>query len=190
MNLLFEFFPLILFLAGYLYKDIYFALIVLMIGMPIGLLVKYLRTKSWDKMYLWSTVLLLIVGGLTLYFRNPLFLYWKPTIFYWIASVAFLASQFLGDRPLAQRFFGLLDGMNLDKIMAPQWSRLNLIWVLFFIGMGSLNLYVAYNFEEPTWVKFKVFGLMGLSFVFILGQTLWIANIIGEDGFEDKQEQD
>ena len=71
--------------------------------------------------------------------------------------------------------------------MAPtQWRRLNLIWVLFFGLSGFLNIYVAYNFSEKTWATFKVFGLMGLMFVFILGQTLWIANIIGFE--EDEAE--
>ena len=93
MTLIIEFLPLMLFLGAFLYKDIYFALVVLMIAMPIGLIVKFVRTKKFDKMYFWSTILLLIGGGLTLYFRNPLFLYWKPTVFYWVVAIAFLGSQ-------------------------------------------------------------------------------------------------
>ena len=54
MNLLFEFLPLILFLGAFFYKGIYFALVVLMIAMPIGLFVKYARTQVLDKMYLSS----------------------------------------------------------------------------------------------------------------------------------------
>ena len=46
---------------------------------------------------------------------------------------------------------------------------------------GILNIYVAYNYSEKTWGTFKVFGLMTITFVFMLVQTLWIANIIGED---------
>ena len=190
MNLLFEFLPLIVFLGAYLYKDIYFALVVLMIAMPIGLLAKYIRTRSLDRMYLWSTVFLLVAGGFTLYFRNPLFLYWKATVFYWVVAIAFLGSQFFGKITLAQRFFGLLDGFALDKISPSQWTRLNAIWVLFCVGVGALNIYVAYNFEEATWVKFKVFGLMGITFVFLLGQTIWIANVIGLDEFSQDQEKD
>lgn len=189
MNLLFEFLPLFLFLGAFLYKGIYFALVVLMIAMPIGLLVKYIRTKTLDKMYLWSTVFLLIAGGLTLYFRNPLFLYWKPTAFYWVVAVAFLGSQFFGEVPLVQRFFGLVDGLSLEQISASQWKKLNVVWVLFFIVAGILNIYVAYNFEQATWVKFKVFGLMALTFVFMLGQTLWIANLIGDDDADEQEEQ-
>lgn len=188
MNVLFEFLPLILFLGAFVYKDIYFALIVLMIAMPVGLLVKYLRTNEFDKMYFWSTVFLLIAGTLTLYFRNPLFLYWKPTAFYWVVAVAFLGSFWVGDKPLVQRFFGMVEGIPVDKISSTQWKRLNLAWVLFFIAAGLLNIYVAYNFSEATWVKFKVFGLMALTFVFMLAQTLWIANIIGDDSSTEELE--
>lgn len=188
MNLLFEFLPLILFLGAFFYKGIYFALIVLMVAMPIGLLVKYMRTQTFDKMYFWSTVFLLVAGALTLYFRNPLFLYWKPTVFYWVVAVAFLGSFWLGKEPLVQRFFGLVDGLPTQKITSTQWDRLNLVWVLFFVAAGILNLWVAYNFSQETWVKFKVFGLMALTFAFMLVQTFWIASLIGDDSSNDAEQ--
>jgi intracellular septation protein len=179
--MLFEFFPLLLFLGTLLLKDIYAAVVVLMITMPIGLLIKRIRTGSLDKMYMWSTVFALFFGGLTLYFRNPYFTYWKPTAFYWAVGVAFLASSWVGEKPLAQRFFGLVEGLNLEKITKVQWTRLNYIWVLFFAVAGVLNIYVAYNYSEKTWGTFKVFGLMALTFVFMVAQTLWIAGIIGDE---------
>ena len=181
MNMLFEFFPLLLFLATLILKDIYAAVIVLMITMPIGLLIKRIRTGSLDKMYMWSTLFALFFGALTLYFRNPYFTYWKPTAFYWVVGLAFFVSTWAGEKTLAQRFFGLVEGLDLEKIAPSQWRNLNLVWVLFFAIAGVLNIYVAYNYSEKTWATFKVFGLMGLSFVFILGQTLWIAKIIGFD---------
>jgi len=185
MNLVFEFFPLALFFGAFLFKDIYFALIVLMVAMPIGVLVKYLRTKELDKIYFWSTIFLLIAGSMTLYFRNPMFLYWKPTVFYWVIAIAFLGSQFIGDKPLVKRFFGVVEGMQLDGLSASDWRKLNFVWVLFFVGAGLLNIYVAYNFSEDFWVKFKVFGLMALTFVFMLIQSIWLAKKLG---FEDDNE--
>ncbi|MEJ2276103.1 MAG: septation protein IspZ [Woeseiaceae bacterium] len=176
MSMLFEFFPLLLFLGTLFLKEV-----VLMITMPIGLAIKSIRSGSVDKMYLWSTVFALAFGALTLYFRNPYFTYWKPTAFYWVVAVAFLASTWVGDKPLAQRFFGLVEGLNLEKVSASQWTRLNFVWVLFFAFAGFLNIYVAYNYSEKTWGTFKVFGLMALTFVFMLAQTLWIARIIGND---------
>ncbi len=187
MNLLFEFLPLILFLGAFAYKGIYFALVVLMIAMPIGLIVKYLRTRIFDKMYFWSTVFLLIAGALTLYFRNPYFLFWKPTVFYWVVAVVFFGSFWIGEQPMVQRFFGLVEGMPLERITRTQWNKLNVIWVLFFILAGTLNIYVAYNYSEATWVKFKVFGLMALTFVFMLAQTLWIAQKLGDNYVPEKE---
>ncbi len=184
MNMIFEFFPLLLFLGTLLLKDIYAAVVVLMITMPIGLAIKSFRSGSVDKMYLWSTVFALAFGGLTLYFRNPYFTYWKPTAFYWAVGFAFLLSTWVGEKPLAQRFFGLVEGMNLEKITPPQWKKLNLVWVLFFIVAGLLNIYVAYNYSENTWATFKVFGLMAFTFVFIAAQTFWIAGIIGDEDTE------
>ena len=188
MNMLFEFFPLLLFLGTLLMKDIYAAVVVLMVAMPIGLTIKSLRTGSVDRMYLWSTIFALVFGGLTLYFRNPYFTYWKPTAFYWVVAIAFLGSTWIGEKPLAQRFFGLVEGLNLEKISAQQWNRLNFIWVAFFVFAGLLNIYVAYNYSEKTWGTFKVFGLMAITFVFMLAQTLWIANIIGDDEEQESAE--
>jgi len=181
MALLIEFLPLGLFLGAFLYKDIYFALIVLMIAMPVALTVKFVRTRKLDKMYFWSTILLLVIGGPTLYFRNPLLLYWKPTLFYWTVALVFVGSQYFGKSPIAQKLYGLVEELNTEKVTATQWSRLNQSWVAFFIAAGILNIYVAYNFEQATWVNFKVFGLTALTFVFLLVQSFWIATIIGDD---------
>lgn len=181
MNMLFEFFPLLLFLGTLFLKDIYAAVIVLMVTMPIGLAVKAVRTGSLDRMYLWSTVFALAFGGLTLYFRNPYFTYWKPTAFYWAVGIAFLISTWVGEIPLAKRFFGLVEGLNLEKVSASQWTKLNFVWVAFFAIAGVLNIYVAYHYSERTWATFKVFGLMIFTFIFMVAQTFWIANIIGED---------
>lgn len=185
--MLFEFFPLLLFLGALFLKDIYVAVAVLMIAMPIGLAAKTIRTGSLDKMYFWSTIFALALGGLTLYFRNPYFTYWKPTAFYWVVGAAFLISTWVGDKPLAQRVFGLVEGINLEKITAPQWRTLNFIWVAFFVVAGLLNIYVAYNFSETTWATFKVFGLMAFSFVFMVAQTMWIAHLIGDEDEEAQQ---
>jgi intracellular septation protein len=181
MNLLIDFFPLAFFLTGYAYGGIYFALVLLMIAMPIAVLIKYLRTRKLDKMYFWSTILLLLAGSMTLYFRNPLFLYWKPTVFYWVAASAFLVSGFVGEKPLAKRFFGIVDGFDLEEVPPGQWRALNYVWVLFFVAVGLLNIYVAYNYEQATWVKFKVFGLTALTFVFLIGQSFWIVRFMKEE---------
>jgi intracellular septation protein len=169
MQLLADFLPLLFFFAAYLYADLYFAVAVLMVVMPIGLILKTYLTKKLDKMYLGSTIFLLVLGSATLLFRNPLFLYWKPTAFYWVISVVFLASQWIGDRTIVERLFSQVADLGREH-----WVRLNLMWVAFFVFAGGLNLYVAYSFSEAVWVKFKVFGLLALTFVFVIIQAVWM----------------
>ena len=186
MQLLVDFIPLLLFLGTYLRTDsIFDALLVLMIAMPAAFLIKWRLTRKIDKMLLGSTVLLLVFGSATLLFRNPLFLYWKPTAFYWLAAAVFLGSQYVGDKTIVERIFASVGEMATDH-----WGRLNVAWVVFFVLSGILNLYVAFNYSEKFWVKFKVFGLMALTFVFMIGQTFWIASLIGDDVMTDKAEQD
>ncbi|HSD68115.1 MAG TPA: inner membrane-spanning protein YciB [Woeseiaceae bacterium] len=173
-----DFLPLLLFLVAYFYKDIYLAVIVLMIAMPVGLLIKYLVSRKIDRIYLWSTIFLLVLGGATVFLRNPAFLYWKPTAFYWALAVAFFASQWIGEKPLVQKFFGLVGELKTDQVSPTQWRKLNLVWVVFFLSLGLLNIYVAYNFAEADWVRFKVFGLLGLTLIFMTAQTFWIVSKI------------
>ena len=189
MGALYEFLPLILFLIALIVKDIYFAVVVLMIGMPIGLAIKSLRTRKLDRMYFWSTVLALIFGAATLYFRNPKFLFWKPTVFYWALASACVISQWVGDKPIVQRFFGMVAEINTDKMTSTQWLKLNLAWALFFTAIGFVNLYVAYNYSIEFWGTFKVFGLFGLSFVFIIAQSVWIVAKLGDDAIQVQEEE-
>lgn len=181
MQILFEFLPLILFLGAYLIKDIYFAMIVLMVAMPIGLAVKYAQTRKLDKMYFWSTVLLLVFGALALFFRDAAFFYWKPTVFYWAAAFGFLASQLFTDKTLVQRFFDLAGEMPTEQLSPRQWNALNMVWVAFFAFLGGLNIYVAFSFSEAIWVNFKVFGLLGLTVVFLVAQGIWIMSKLQDD---------
>jgi len=169
MQLLIDYIPIVIFIAAYFYKDIFFATGILMIVMPIGLLAQWLMTKKLNKIYAASTVLVLVLGGATVIFRNPTFLYWKPTVLNWAAAVAFLGSQWIGEKTFAQRMLG-----SAAELAAGQWRRLNQIWVAFFIFVGGVNLYVAYNFSEAFWVKFKLFGMLGITLVFVVIQSIWL----------------
>ncbi len=172
---------MILFLGAYLLKDIYFAMIVLMIAMPIGLAVKYVQTRKLDKMYFWSTILLLVFGALALLFREAAFFYWKPTVFYWAAAAGFVASQLFTKKTLVQRFFEFAGEMPTSQLTARQWNTLNMVWAGFFVFLGGLNIFVAFSFSEPVWVNFKVFGLLGLTLVFLVVQGLWIMSKMQDD---------
>lgn len=172
MQLLLDYVPIIAFIAAYFYRDIYFATVVLMVVMPIVLLAQWLLTKKVNRIYAASTALVVVLGGFTLFFRNPTFIYWKPTVLNWAIAVVFLGSQWIGEKTIVQRMLG-----NAATLMPRQWTRLNQIWVAFFIFAGAINIYVAYNFPEAFWVKFKLFGMLGITLVFVIIQSIWLMKI-------------
>lgn len=169
MQLLVDYIPLVVFILAYFYQDIFFATGMLMVAMPVVLVLQWLMTKKINKIYAASTVLVLVLGGATLAFRNPTFLYWKPTVLNWLIAIVFLGSQWIGDKTVVQR---MLD--NAAELSANQWIRLNQIWVVFFSIVGGINIYVAYNFSEAFWVKFKLFGMLGLTLIFVIIQSVWL----------------
>ena len=169
MQLLLDYIPIIVFILAYFFRDIFFATGVLMAVMPVVLLVQWLLTKKLNRIYAASTALVLILGGFTLAFRNPTFLYWKPTVLNWAIAVVFLGSQWIGEKTIVQRMLG-----NAAMLQEHQWTRLNQIWVVFFVFVGAINLYVAYSFSEAFWVKFKLFGMLGITLVFVIIQSVWL----------------
>jgi len=169
MQLFVDYLPILFFFGAYFYKGIYFATGILMVVMPVVMLAQWAITRKLNRIYAASTALVLILGGATLLLRNPLFLYWKPTVLNWAIGLAFLGSQFIGEKTFVQRMLG-----GAASLGENQWRRLNQIWVVFFLFIGGINLYVAYTFSEPTWVKFKLFGMLGLTFLFVIIQTIWL----------------
>ncbi len=169
MQLLVDYIPLVVFILAYFYQDIFFATGMLMVAMPVVLVLQWLMTKKINKIYAASTVLVLVLGGATLAFRNPTFLYWKPTVLNWLIAIVFLGSQWIGEKTVVERMLE-----NAAELSADQWVRLNQIWVVFFSIVGGINLYVAYNFSEAFWVKFKLFGMLGLTLVFVIIQSVWL----------------
>ncbi len=184
MQLFIDYLPILIFFGAYFYKDIYFATGVLIIVMPVVMAVQWLITRELNKIYAASTALVIVLGGATLALRNPLFLYWKPTVLNWAIALVFLGSQFVGEKPIVQRMME-----SAADLSSGQWRRLNQLWVAFFIVVGALNIYVAYSFSEPTWVKFKLFGMLGLTFVFVILQTIWLAVIMKGNGSKEQERE-
>lgn len=200
MKLLFDLFPVILFFAAFKYSEknpefaldwvgtllgnaavdirqapILLATIVVILATVAQILWVHFRHGKVDKMLWVSLGLVVLFGGMTLIFQNEAFIKWKPTILYWVfaGSMAF-ASLFMNKNAIKT--------MLGEQLKLPEaiWQRLNLTWMAFFVVMGVLNLVVAFNFPTDTWVNFKLFGGMGLMFVFILVQGMLLSKYVEE----------
>ncbi len=170
MKLLFDFFPILLFFIAYKVYGIYAATAVAIGASFIQVAAFWLRHRRFENMHLVTLGLIAVLGGATLWLQDETFIKWKPTVVNWLFGVVFLASRFIGSQPIVKRMMGsaleLPDGV---------WQRLNSAWALFFISMGFVNLYVMYNFNTEIWVNFKLFGLMGLTLAFVIGQAFFLA---------------
>jgi intracellular septation protein len=127
------------------------------------------KGRKVDTMLWISLALVVVLGGLTIYFRSETFIKWKPSVLYWAMGLAFWLSPLFTGKNLLK----VLMGEQLE-LPANVWRRLNLAWIAFFAFMGLLNLWVAYNFSTGTWVNFKLFGGIGLMLVFTLAQGFYL----------------
>lgn len=174
MQTILELAPLLAFLAAYYVADLYTATAVLMAAMLGVLGVDYVRERRIPPLHGLSAVLVLAFGSATLLLRDQRFIQWKPTVFFWVLALAFLASQWVGHRPLVQRLMEVALGKGLT-VPSAIWRRLNLLWVVFYAALGAANLAVAFRASEQAWVNFKVFGLTLITLVFVAGQVMWLA---------------
>lgn len=170
MQLLFDFLPLVAFFAAYVIYDLYVATATIIVVLAVQIAYQWFRHRKVNKMLLISGALVTVFGGITLILRDPVFIQWKVTVVNWLFAAAFLGSQLFGSKTFTERLMG--HAVELDPAL---WRQLNTLWVVNFAVLGTLNLYVMYNFDEQTWVYFKTWGMIGLSLLMAVGQAIWIS---------------
>lgn len=203
MKLLIDFFPIILFFlsyhqANFLIENTFIGslidpaktevILATMVATGVAIVASFiqvafhwLQTRKFEKMHLFSLALITILGGLTIMFGNPDFVKWKPSVLNWVFAAIFFTSFFIGEKTLVERAMGA-------QIELPDsvWSRLNIAWITFFAISGLANYYVAFHYgmeldekeRMDIWVDFKLYGLMGLTLLFIVLQTIYLARHI------------
>lgn len=185
MKLLFDLFPVILFFIAFKLYGIYVATAVAIAASILQVAYVYAKNKRVEKMHIITLALIVILGGATLIFQDEAFIKWKPTVVNWGFALVFLGSHYIGQKPIIRRMMDQAISLP-DRV----WLNLSYMWVVFFIFSGIANIYVAYQYDTDTWVNFKLFGLMGLTLVFIIIQGIYISRYIKETGNEfDETEQ-
>jgi intracellular septation protein len=162
--------------------DIYVATGVAIVATIVQVAYLYARYRKVEKIHLITLALIVILGGATILLQDEAFIAWKPTIVNWGFALVFLASHYMfGNKPIVRR---MMEG--LIQMPDQVWLRLSIMWIVFFVLSGVINLWVYYNFSLDAWVNFKLFGLMGLTFAFILIQGLYISRYTQQDETDDK----
>ena len=178
MKFLYDLFPLLLFFAAFKLYDIYVATAVAIVASFVQVGLFWLKHRRFETMHVVTLGVIAVFGGMTLLLHDDTFIKWKPTLVYWILSALVLASQWLGSKTVIERMMSAQ-----VTLPAPVWKRLNLSWGIFFAVLGAVNIYVAFYYgldlNEETrrgiWVNFKVFGLLGLTLLFVVAQAFFMA---------------
>ncbi|MDH3309243.1 MAG: septation protein A [Gammaproteobacteria bacterium] len=178
MKFLYDLFPLLLFFAAFKLYDIYIATAVAIVASFLQVGLFWVKHRRFETMHMVTLGVIAVFGGMTLLLHDDTFIKWKPTLVYWILSALVLASQWFGKKTVIER-------MMSSQIALPEtiWKRLNLSWGVFFAVLGAINLYVAFYYaldldaatRQEIWVNFKVFGLLGITLVFVVVQAFFMA---------------
>jgi intracellular septation protein len=129
-----------------------------------------LNRRKIDLMLWMSLAMIVVLGGLTVWYHNETFIKWKPSVAFWLMGLMFWGSQTFFHKNLLRQTLGAELELS-DKV----WQRLNFAWVAYFALMGLVNLWVVYAFSTDAWANFHTFGTTALSFVFIIGQGFYLS---------------
>ena len=137
---------------------------VFMVAIVLSLAASWRMERKLPVMPLITAFFVLVFGGLTIALNNDLFIKLKPTI----VNVLFAAILFGG---LAFKRALLKPVMQSAlKLEDEGWRILTLRWACYFVVLAVLNEIARRQLTTDQWVTFKTFGVMTLTFVFMLAQ--------------------
>ena len=163
-KLLIDIGPLAVFFYFYSKSNLQSAIVPFMIATVIAILFSYIMEKKIPIMPTFAAVIVLVFGGLTIYFDNEVFFKMKPTI----VNLLFALILF-GGSVIKKPLLKLLLGAAL-KLEDDGWKILTQRWIAFFIALAILNEIVWRTQSTDIWVNFKVFGILPITFIFTMTQ--------------------
>lgn len=160
-QLLLDLGPLLLFFIANWKFGIFAATAAFMVAILTAMIISYVLTRHVTPLQLFSAVLVLVMGGLTLWLHSETFIKIKPTLFYGV-SAALLFFGHLSGKPLLKSVLGTAYP-GLSEI---GWRKLTFNWAVFFAAMAIVNELVWRSSTTDFWISFKIWGAVPLTFLF------------------------
>ena len=142
-------------------KDLKVAIPPLIVATIISVLLVWVWEKKIPMVPLLSGILVTLFGGLTIYFKNPIFIYMKPTIINILFALALFFGKYFTNEPILKKILG-----KSLLLRDEGWKILNNRWMYFFFCLAILNEIVWRTQSEEFWVNFKVWGMLPITFIF------------------------
>jgi intracellular septation protein len=175
LKLLVDLGPLAVFFIFYSRGNLQSAILPLMIATIIAVAFSYIIEKKIPIMPTIGAAIILVFGGLTIYFDNEIFFKMKPTIINIIFAAILYGGQIMR-RPLLKFLFS-----GSLKLQEEGWAQLTKRWIGFFIVLAILNEIIWRTQSTDLWVTFKVFGILPITFIFTMTQFALIKKYQIED---------
>ena len=197
MKQLLEFLPIIIFfivyqMSGttltigstvYTFDGIYTATIALILATLLQVVIVKLIWGSVEKRLLGVAGAVIVFGGATVLLRDPVFIFWKPTVFNWALAAVYVVWHVARGKCFFQELLP-------DEIDMPNhiWTRVTVVSTCHFFMVGAVNLYVAYNFSMDTWVSFKLWSALLFTVLWAVMIGIIMGPYLKEDSKEDLRE--
>jgi len=166
MRLLLDVGPLILFFAANYKFGVFTATAVFIVAILIAMVISLALTGRVTALQMFSAVMVVVMGGLTLYFHNETFIKIKPTIYYAFVAII-LGYGLVANKPILKSVLG----SAYPGLDATGWAKLTRNWALFFVVMAVVNEAVWRNFSTDFWIGFKLWGAIPATLLFALANV-------------------
>ena len=163
-KLLIDIGPLAVFFIFYTRSGLQAAILPLMIATVIAVIISYILEKKIPIMPTLGAAIVLVFGGLTIYFNDETFIKMKPTIINAVFAIILYGGLIL-KKPLLKYLLGAA-----LKLQDQGWKILTQRWIAFFIALAILNELVWRTQSTDIWVNFKVFAILPITFIFTMTQ--------------------
>jgi len=174
-KLLIDIGPLAIFFVFYTKSGLQASILPFMIATVIAVIFSYILEKKIPIMPTVGATIVLIFGGLTIYFDNEIFFKMKPTIINLLFAVILYGGVII-KKPLLKFLLGAA-----LKLQDEGWKILTQRWIGFFIALAILNEIIWRTQSTDIWVNFKVFGILPITFIFTITQFALIKKYQIED---------
>ena len=162
-------------------KDFLLATASIMLVMTVIVVIEKIKKGTVEKKLFLTWIALMVLGSATLLFRDPAFLQWKLTIVNWIFSLVLIGNQLLKRPPILRSFMQITGSTDMPKIPDKAWINMTYLWSFAFFFIGLLNLYFIFYSSLTSWVNFKLFGVLGIMFFFVLVNAFYLVKFIGKE---------
>lgn len=162
--------PLLVFFAANKFGGLFVATGAFMAATLVAVAVSWWKTRHIPPMLIFTGLIVLVFGGLTLWLQDETFIKLKPTLIYGV----FAAILFFGlatGRPTLQTVMG----EALPGLTDAGWRKLTRNWGLFFLALMAANEVARRLLTTDQWVDFKVWGVTIALFLFTFAQAPLLA---------------